>query len=104
MAKNMKDFLKQAQRMQRDMEKVQEELGTQEFEGTAGGGQVAVKMNGHGDVTAVSIKKEVVDPNDVEMLEDLVLAAIRSAKEKVNESSQSKISGITGGMNIPGMF
>jgi hypothetical protein len=104
MPKNMKDLMKQAQRMQRDMMKVQEELGAQEFEGTAGGGQVAVKMNGNGDVTAVTIKKEVVDPNDVEMLEDLILAAVRSAKEKVNEASQSKMTNITGGMNIPGMF
>jgi nucleoid-associated protein EbfC len=104
MPKQMKDFLKQAQRMQRDMMKMQEELGSQEFEGTAGGGQVAVKVNGHGDVTALSIKKEVVDPNDVEMLEDLIIAAIRSAKEKANEASQSKLSGVTGGMNIPGLI
>ena len=104
MSKNMKDILKQAQRMQRDMLKAQEELGTQEFEGAAGGGQVTAKLNGHGDVIGITIKKEVVDPNDVEMLEDLVIAAIRNAKEKVNASSESKMSGLTGGMNIPGMF
>ena len=104
MSKNMKDLMKQAQRMQRDMLKVQEELGSQEFEGTSGGGQVIVKVNGNGDITALSIKKEAVDPNDVEMLEDLIIAAIRNAKEKAGEASQSKLSNITGGMQLPGMF
>ena len=104
MAKNMNDFLKQAQRMQRDMLKAQEELGSQEFEGTAGGGQVTVKMNGHGDATAITLKKEVVDPSDVEMLEDLILAALRNAKENVSKASEAQLGGITGGMKIPGLF
>lgn len=104
MSGNMKDLLKQAQRMQRDMLKMQEELGTQEFEGSAGGGQVTVKMNGHGDATTISLKKEVVDPNDVEMLEDLILAALRNAKENVNKASENKLGGLTGGMKIPGLF
>ena len=104
MAKNMQDLLKQAQRMQRDMLKAQEELAAQEFEGTAGGGQVKAKLNGNGDVTEIKLNKEVVDPNDVEMLEDLILAAIRNGKEKVSEASQSKMGNLTGGMKIPGMF
>jgi len=100
---NMKDLLKQAQRMQRDMMKAQEELASQEFEGSAGGGQVVVKMNGAQEMVALSLKKEAVDPSDVEMLEDLIMAAYRNAKEKAAEFSNSKMSGITGGMKIPGL-
>jgi len=104
MAKGMKDLLKQAQKMQRDMMKAQEELAGQEFTGTASGGMVTVKMNGQMEITGISIKKEAVDPNDVEMLEDLILAAIANAKEQAGAASSTKLSGLTGGMKIPGLM
>jgi DNA-binding YbaB/EbfC family protein len=104
MAMGMKDLMKQAQKMQRDMLKAQDALAAQEFEGTAGGGQVVIKMNGHSDLLSVRLQKEVVDPNDVEMLEDLILAAYRNAKEKTSAASESLMGGLTGGMKIPGLM
>ena len=101
---NMNNMIKQAQKMQQNMLKMQEEMEQSEFEASAGGGAVTVKMSGKKELLSVSIKPEAVDPDDVEMLEDLVLTAVNDVIKKVDESSVAKMSSITGGMNIPGLF
>lgn len=103
MAKSMNKLMKQAQKMQAQMMKAQEELAQKNVEGTAGGGMVKVVMNGSNEVVSVSINPEVVDPDDVEMLEDLVVAAIKNAQEQVKELSDATMGSMTGGLNIPGM-
>ncbi len=103
MAKSMNKLMKQAQKMQAQMMKAQEELAQKTVEGTAGGGMVKVVMNGSNEVVSVSINPEVVDPDDVEMLEDLVVAAIKNAQEQVKELSDATMGSMTGGLNIPGM-
>ncbi len=104
MGGNMSNMIKQAQKMQQDMLKMQEEMEQSEFEASAGGGVVTVKMSGKKELISVSIKPEAVDPDDVEMLEDLVLTAVNDALSKVDAANNSKMSSITGGLNIPGMF
>jgi hypothetical protein len=103
MAKNMNKMLKQAKKMQAEMAKAQSELQEKEVEGTAGGGMVKVVMNGGNDLISISINPEVVDGDDVEMLEDLIVAAFNNAQEKVKEISNNAFSGISAGLNIPGM-
>ena len=100
---DMQKILKQAQKMQSQLMKAQEELAKTEVEGTAGGGMVKVTLTGSGDLRGIKLDKQVVDPDDVEMLEDLVLAAYQNAQEKVKELSGSAMNGITGGMKLPGM-
>jgi nucleoid-associated protein EbfC len=100
---NLNKLLKQAQKMQSQMLRAQEDLKAKQAEGTAGGGMVKVVMSGGLDLVSVKIDKQVVDPNDVEMLEDLIMAAFKNAQEKVNDLSQSTMGAITGGMNIPGL-
>lgn len=102
--KGMKDLMKQAQKMQQDLMKAQEELANKIVEGSAGGGMVKVEMNGKNQVLTLKIDPEVVDPNDIEMLEDLIIAALNEAQEKVSKSSESELGKLTGGMNIPGLF
>jgi len=102
--KGMKDLMKQAQKMQQDMAKAQEELANTVVEGTAGGGMIKVEMNGKNQVLSVKIDPEVVDPDDVEMLEDLIIAALNEATDKVSKTSESEMGKLTGGMNIPGLF
>lgn len=99
---NINNLMKQAQKLQRDMEQAQKELESKEFEASVGGGAVIVKVNGKKEVLAINIKEEVVDPDDVEMLEDLIVAATNEALRKVEEASASAMSKLTGGM--PGMF
>lgn len=101
---NMGNMMKQAQKMQQDMLKMQEELEQQEFEGTAGGGAVTVTLTGKKELTKVTLKPEVVDPDDVEMLEDLILVAVNEGMKKVDENSQAQLGKLTGGLNIPGLF
>jgi nucleoid-associated protein EbfC len=101
---NMNQMMKQVKKMQEQMLKTQEELGQKTFEGTAGGGVVSITVNGHKKVTAVTIKPEAVDPDDVEMLQDLVLTAINDAMTKAEETAGKEMSKLTGGMNIPGLF
>ena len=101
---NMNNMIKQAQKMQQDMLKMQEEMEVAEFEATSGGGAVTVKVNGKKEISAISIKPEVVDPDDVEMLEDLILVAVNDAIKKVDEASSQRLGKLTGGMNIPGLF
>ena len=101
---NMNNLMKQAQKLQRDMEQAQKELETKEFEASVGGGAVVVKVNGKKEVLAINIKEEVVDPDDVEMLEDLVLSAVNEALKKAEDETANKMGKLTGGMNIPGLF
>ena len=93
--------MKQAQQMQEQMQRQMEKVSV---EGTSGGGMVKAAMNGSKELTSITIDKEAVDPNDVEMLQDLILAAVNEAARKVDEALQSQVSGMTGGMKMPGMF
>ncbi|MEK8130811.1 YbaB/EbfC family nucleoid-associated protein [Paenibacillus filicis] len=101
---NMNQMMKQVKKMQEQMLKAQEDLATKSIEGTAGGGVVSVIVNGQKKVTSVTIKPEAVDPDDVEMLQDLVLTAINDAMTKAEELAGKEMSKLTGGMNIPGLF
>nr|WP_310262931.1 YbaB/EbfC family nucleoid-associated protein [Fictibacillus barbaricus] len=101
---NMNNMMKQMQKMQRDMAKAQEELKDKMVEGTAGGGMVTVKANGHKEIVDIVIKEEVVDPDDIDMLQDLVLAATNDALKKVDEMVSQDMGKFTKGMNIPGLF
>jgi len=101
---NMNNLMKQAQKLQKEMEDMQKDLETKEFEASVGGGAVVVKVNGKREVLAINIKEEVVDPDDVEMLEDLVLSAVNEALKKAEDETSSKMGKLTGGLNMPGMF
>jgi DNA-binding YbaB/EbfC family protein len=101
---NMNQMMKQVKKMQEQMMKAQEELGDKTVEGTAGGGVVTVTANGHKKVLNIEIKPEAVDPDDVEMLQDLVLAAVNDALTKVDELTNQDMGKFTGGMNMPGLF
>ena len=101
---NMNNMIKQAQKMQQEMLKMQEEMEQSSYETTAGGGAVSVKMSGKKELLEIKISPDVVDADDIEMLEDLILVAVNDALKKVDEVSQSQMSRLTGGMNIPGLF
>ena len=101
---NMQNMMKQMQKMQRKMAEAQEELGEKRIEGTAGGGMVTVTVSGHKEVLEVKIKPEVVDPDDIEMLEDLVLAATNDALKKADDLTAQTMGQFTKGMHLPGMF
>lgn len=103
MAKGMGDMFKQVQKMQQKMTELQEELESMSVEGTSGGGMVKVTATGKGEITRIKIDPEAVDPDDLEMLEDLILAAVNQAREKSTELQQEQMSKLTGGLNIPGM-
>ncbi|MCM3729853.1 YbaB/EbfC family nucleoid-associated protein [Neobacillus cucumis] len=98
---NMQNMMKQMQKMQKKMAEAQEELGQQKIEGTAGGGMVTVIVTGHKEVVDVQIKPEAVDPDDVEMLQDLVLAAVNDALKKAEELTNNTMGQFTKGMNLP---
>ena len=97
-------MIKQAQKMQEEMEAKQTELDAMEYEVQAGGGVVTVKINGKQEVQSITIKPEVVDPDDIETLSDILVAAVNEAIKKVSETNNEAMSKITGGMNIPGLF
>ncbi|CAI9395264.1 YbaB/EbfC family nucleoid-associated protein [Niallia sp. JL1B1071] len=101
---NMQNMMKQMQKMQKKMAEAQEQLGEEKIEGTAGGGMVTVVVSGHKEILDVIIKEEVVDPEDVEMLQDLVLAATNDALKKADELTNSTMGQFTKGLNLPGMF
>jgi nucleoid-associated protein EbfC len=101
---NMQGMMKQMQKMQKQMAQAQEELGEKRLEGTAGGGMVSVIVSGHKEVLEVNIKEEVVDPEDIDMLQDLVLAATNDALKQAEELTNSTMGQFTKGMNLPGMF
>ena len=95
---NMNNLMKQAQKMQKQMEESQKELEEKEFTASAGGGAVEVTVTGKKEITKVSLKEEVVDPDDIEMLEDLIMAAVNEALRKVEEATQSNLGKLTGGL------
>ena len=96
---NMNNLMKQAQKMQRQMEENQKELEEKEFTAAAGGGAVEVTVSGKKEITKVKLSEEVVDPDDIEMLEDLIMAATNEALRKCEEESQAQMSKITGGLS-----
>ena len=100
----MGNLLKQARQMQEKVAKLQEEAASRTVEASAGGGMVNVTANGAGDILSVKIEKQVVDPEDVEMLEDLVRAACNEASRKGREMVAEEMKKLTGGLNIPGLF
>ena len=100
---NMQQLMMRAQRMQQDVQRTQAELAEREFSASAGGGMVTVTVNGTFDVQKIKIDKNVVDPNDIGMLEDLVLSAVNAANARMRELTKAHMSKVMGGMNIPGM-
>ena len=104
MAKGLGNLMKQAQMMQKKMEQMQADLEKQEVEASAGGGMVTARVNGKQKLLALTIEPDVVDADDVEMLQDLIVAAINEAIKKSQEMIQAEMGKVTGGMNIPGLF
>lgn len=100
----MANLMKQANQMQMKMKKAQEDLAQKEFTGTAGGSAVNVKVNGENKILSLTIDPEVMKSGDVEMLQDLILAAVNDANKTAKDETAKEMSKITGGMNIPGMF
>ena len=100
---NLNKLMKQAQQMQAQMAKAQENLAEKTVEVSAGGGKVKVTANGAGDVIAIKIDKDVVDPNDVEFLEEIVLSGVQGAIEQGKSLAESEMKKITGGLGMPGM-
>lgn len=103
-AQNMNAMIKQAQKMQEEMTALQEQLDAKEYEITAGGGVVTVKINGKKEITAMTIKPEIVDPDDIETLTDVLTAAVNEAIKKVEDTNSDEMSKITGGISMPGLF
>ncbi|MDN5332731.1 MAG: nucleoid-associated protein EbfC [Tepidanaerobacteraceae bacterium] len=101
---NINKLMKQVQKMQEEMAKLQEELKERTVEATAGGGAVRAVANGKKELVEIKIQPEAVDPEDVEMLEDLILAAVNEALQKAEEMVASEMGKLTGGLNIPGLF
>lgn len=104
MPQNMNNMLKQAQKMQQDMLKAQQEIEEKEIEASSGGGAVTVKVSGKKELLEIKLSEEVVDPDDIEMLEDLIKAAVNEGMRKADEESAKQMSKLTGGINIPGLF
>ncbi|MBC2713915.1 MAG: YbaB/EbfC family nucleoid-associated protein [Desulfobacteraceae bacterium] len=102
--KNMKNMMKQAQQLQAKMARMQAEMAEKMIEASAGGGMVKVVANGKQEVVSIHIEKEVVDPEDVEMLQDLILAAVNEALVQSQKMVSDEMSKLTGGMNIPGLM
>ena len=101
---DMKQMMRQAQKMQKELNKAQEEIATMSFEATAGGGMVTAVASGDMAITSLTIGPDAVDPEDVEMLQDMVVAAVNEALRGVSELSNQRMSAVTGGMNIPGLI
>ena len=101
---NMNNMMKQVKKMQEQMEKAQQEIEEKEFESTSGGGVVSATVNGKKEVIAIKIDPDVIDPEDSEMLEDLIIAAINDAMKKADEYSGETMGKLTGGLNIPGLM
>ncbi len=98
------NMIKQAQKMQQDMLRMQEELENKEYEATVGGGVVTARVNGKHEVLGLHIKPEAVDPEDVEMLQDMVMAAVNEAMRKADSEASQNMSRLTGGLNLNGLF
>jgi hypothetical protein len=103
MPKGLGNMMKQVQKMQAEMEKIQEQLAEERVEATAGGGVVKVVANGRQEILEIKISPEVVNPDDVEMLEDLILAAVNQAREKAAQLQAENLGRLTGGLKIPGL-
>lgn len=103
-AQNMNGMIKQAQKMQAKITELQEDIEGREFKTTAGGGAVEVVMSGRKEIKSLTIKPEVVDPNDVEMLQDLVISAFNDAVHQIEDTSEKEMGAITGGVSFPGLF
>jgi DNA-binding YbaB/EbfC family protein len=103
MAKGLGNMMKQVQKMQAEMERIQEQLAEERVEATAGGGVVKVIANGRQEILEIKISPEVVNPDDIEMLEDLILAAVNQAREKAAELQTQNLAKLTGGLKIPGL-
>ena len=101
---NMNAMLKQAQKMQEDMANLQADLEQREYNGTSGGGAVNVTVDGKHNITKLSINPDIIDPDDAEMLEDLITVAVNAAINEAASTAEAEMGDITGGLNIPGMF
>ena len=101
---NMQSMLRQAQKMQEDMAAKQEELNAREYDVSAGGGVVKVKINGKKEILAIDLSPEIVDPDDIETLSDILVAAVNEAIKRVEDTNTEELGQITGPMNIPGLF
>ena len=101
---NMQQLARQAQKLQQQMAKMQEEIEAREFEATAGGGMATAKVNGKKELLSIEIKPEAVDPDDVEMLQDLIVAAVNEALRQAGDAMEQGMGKMTGGMGIPGLF
>jgi len=101
---DMNSMIRQAQKMQEQMAEKQAELDAREYEIQAGGGMVTVKINGTEEVSEIIVKPEIVDPDDIETLQDILVAAVNEAIKKVKSTNEEELSKIAGGMNVPGMF
>lgn len=101
---NMQSMMRQVQKMQDDMAALQEDLDSREYEIKAGGGVVTVKINGKKEIQSIDIKPEIVDPDDIETLSDVLVAAVNEAIKKVEDTNSSEMQKITGSVSLPGMF
>ena len=103
-AQNMNNMIKQAQKMQEQITTLQEEIEQREFPVSVGGGVVEIVLSGKKEIKSLTIKPEVVDPEDIEMLQDLIISAFNEGVKKVEEVSETEMSSITGGVSLPGLF
>ncbi|MCC8042371.1 MAG: YbaB/EbfC family nucleoid-associated protein [Oscillospiraceae bacterium] len=103
-AQNMQSMVKQAQKMRDEITQLQEDIEARTFTATAGGGAVEIVMNGRKEVQSLNIKPEVVDKDDVEMLQDLIISAINECVNQIEQTSESEMGEITGGVSFPGLF
>ena len=101
---NMNAMIRQAQKMQEDMEALQADLDEREYDISAGGGVVGVKINGKKEILSIDIKPEIVDPDDIETLSDILVAAVNEAIKRVEDTNNAEMSKITGNVGIPGLF
>lgn len=101
---NMQGVLKQAQKMQERMAELQADLDEREYDFTVGGGMITIKMNGKKEMQSIEIRPEVVDPDDIEMLQDLIVAGVNEAISSIEKTNNDELSKLTGNINIPGMF
>ena len=101
---NMNAMIRQAQKMQEDMAALQEELDSREYDISAGGGVVSIKINGKKEVLAINIEPEIVDPDDIETLSDILVAAVNEAIKRVEDTNSAEMSKITGNVGFPGLF
>lgn len=100
----MQGMVRQVQKMQEQMTQLQEELDSREYEINAGGGAVTIKINGKKEILSISMKPEIVDPDDIETLSDVLIAAVNEAIRKVEEVNSAEMSKVTGNVSIPGLF